>query len=60
MATAQKTTQRIYCVSPRAKEGEKPGPSRLVWAPNLAQAVRHVATDSFDARVATQADLARL
>lgn len=61
MAATPKTTQRIYCVTPRAKDaaGNQLKP-RLVWAPNVAQAVRHVAADSFDAHVATHADLARL
>lgn len=51
-----KSTTRLYVVSPRATDG-KP---RLIEAPNTAQALRHVAADSFDVHIPTQTELVKV
>ena len=56
------SAQRIYRVAnahARTPDGAEL-PSRLVRAPNPAQALRHVAADTLAVAVATQDDLVRL
>jgi hypothetical protein len=48
-------TERIYAVNNTT--GDK---TRLVLAANPAQALRHVARDQFDVKVASSLDVARL
>lgn len=62
MATATpKSDRRLYVVQPHARDAAgndlKP---RLVEAPNTAQALRHVAADSFDVHIPTQTELVKL
>ena len=53
---------RIYAVSESVKtaEGIVAGSTALVRANNPAQAIRHVASDRFSARVASQEELVML
>jgi hypothetical protein len=48
--------QRIYIITPRIAEADKPMPKRLVRAPNAAQALRHVANE-FNVTLASQDDI---
>lgn len=47
---------RIYLITPRTADADKPVVQRLVRAPNAAQALRHVAND-FNVTVPSQDDL---
>lgn len=47
------TATRIYRIAPTTGEG----PARLVRATHPATALRHVAADAFEVRVASQDDL---
>lgn len=48
---------RIYVVKPRKAD---PATRRLVRAPNSSQAFRHVAEDTIEVALASQADLVEL
>lgn len=58
MTTA--TPQRIYVIGPKKAEGGMVPKRRLVRAPNQAQAIRFVASDTLQATVASQDDLVDL
>jgi hypothetical protein len=46
--------QRIYVVRNSACSSDNKSKARLVRAPNAAQALRHVASDTLDVEVASQ------
>ena len=61
MATATpKSDRRLYVVTPNGPADAKDAKPRLVEAPNTAQALRHVAADSFDVHIPTQTELVKL